>query len=50
MEFALALGAVVTLASVYLLHQFWSGDLRSEDDRAASPTDHEPPNEALKAA
>lgn len=48
MQLALALVTVIALASVYLIYQFWSGDLRTEDD--ASITDPESPNESLKAA
>lgn len=51
MQFALALGTLVALASAYLLYQFWSGDLRTDDDASSvSAADHESPNETLKAA
>ncbi len=51
MQFFIALGILVVASSAYLVHQFWSRTLTSDDVREidATPTDETLPSH-LKAA
>lgn len=52
MQFFLTLGILVVVCSVYLLHQFWSRSLSTDDERQAAGemTDPEAEPRTLKAA
>ena len=53
MQFFIALGILVIASSAYLLHQFWSRSLSSNDDAGATDAVHADADELpsrLKAA